>query len=54
LKCKIFFKLIELYKRNEARTKGEGEHKPKPSQAKKISKKLRAKRQTQQREETKR
>lgn len=44
-----FFRLIGIYKRKEIRTKREGEHRPKPSQAKK----LRAKRHTQQRVDTK-
>jgi len=50
---KGFFRLIKIYKRKETRTKREGGHGPKPYQANKLSKKLGAKRQTQQRVEEK-
>ena len=50
----FFFRLIEIYKRKETRTKREGGHRPKPSQARKVSKNLGAKRHIQQRVETKR
>jgi len=50
----FFFRLIEIYERKETRTKREGRHIPKPSQAKKLSKKLGTKRHPQQIVEMKR